>query len=462
MIRMKLISNYPQEGESIVTEIVTASPGRAPDAERKSRRTTERRFSPALEGMRGLLTLCVVFNHTAFTAGQIGYKLANVPKNGFIGVLIDRFTDVSLPMLFVLSGMLLYRPYALSTIADTKSPALGPYFWRRALRTFPAYWLCTVVVILSLNHSVLSNAWYWIRALLMLQVYQSNAMPSGMEQSWSMATDMAFYLTLPIFAVLFTKFAKRSATPAGRARRLMVPLLGIIAAGYLFNWYDHLPFMGVWPNQNNWPLGWMGFVAIGMVLATLSASFEVSPATALAPIRWINKWPIRGWVISLILTLLWCFSPLHDQGLADYRTVPVALVDHGMELIIAFLMMAPLALPHINSKFIDRVLTFTPLRLAGQISYGLYLWHIAFIYYFNGGLMGASNFWGLFGEVMAGSLGAALISFFAVERPAQKLRRRLGKATVAPSVEMIAATEDAGAGVSAPAPQARTAELVGT
>lgn len=401
--------------------------------------------------MRGLATLFVLINHTAFTATQIGY--GNVPKNGFWGIFLDRFTDPSLPILFVLSGMLLYRPWALTTIAGTRPPELRPYLWRRGLRAFPAYWFLMIVVMLSLNWSVVTNAWFWIRAALMMQVYQVNAMPTGMEQTWSMATDIAFYLTLPALAWLIHKWAGKATTPGARARRIIVPLMGIVVVGFVFNILTHLPSLGAWPISNNWPPAWMDLVAIGMILATLSAAAEVSPETMPSVARWVTKWPIRCWVISLILVWAWQFSPLHDGGMADYRTIPQTIIDHGMECLIPFLMMAPLAFEKVNSPFINNVLGFTPLRLVGKISYGVYLWHIAFIYYINGGLAGGHDFWGLTAAVTGASIGAATVSYWAVERPAQQLRRRFGKATIGPSAEYLAHTEEQASEASAePAP----------
>ena len=422
-----------------MADTIPASARQAPNIRDAQRRpATERRFSPVLEGMRGLATICVLINHTAFTAGLMGYT--GVQKQGFLADMVDRFTDPSLPILFVLSGMLLYRPWALAAIGGTKKPELRPYLWRRGLRAFPAYWLLTIVAMLSLNWPMVTNAWYWIRALLMMQVYQVNAMPMGMEQTWSMSTDIAFYLTLPFIAWALNRWAGKAATPAGRARRIIVPLLGLVVVGYTFNILTHLPALGQWPISNNWPPAWMDLVVIGMILATLSAAAEVSPSTMPSVARWITRWPIWCWLISLILVWAWQFSPLNDQGLANYRTLSQTVVSHGMECLIPFLMMAPLAFQKVNSPFINNVLTVWPLRMVGKISYGVYLWHIAFIYYIVGGLAGAHDFWLLTLEVIGASIGAATVSYFAVEQPAQRLRRRLGKATVGPSAEWLAAS----------------------
>jgi len=77
------------------------------------------------------------------------------------------------------------------------------------------------------------------------------------------------------------------------------------------------------------------------------------------------------------------------------------------------------------------------MRFLGRISYGVYLWHIAIIYFWNGSLF-AGPAW-LEAVVLPLSVLAATVSFYLVEHPAMKLRERLGKTTVEPSVAVVEA-----------------------
>jgi peptidoglycan/LPS O-acetylase OafA/YrhL len=129
-----------------------------------------------------------------------------------------------------------------------------------------------------------------------------------------------------------------------------------------------------------------------------------------------------------------------DQGTVNYPSMGMELFNTPIDLLIVALVMAPLTVPHARSRFIKTVLTWRPLVFVAKVSYGVYLWHIAVIYWFLGGLIGQHNL--IFAEVtvIGISIALATVSFYLVERPAQKLRIRLGKASREPSVAVLETT----------------------
>lgn len=415
--------------------------------------TTRRRFFPELEGMRGFAALGVLVTHVAFSSNQVGWD--EVPGfeqqgNGFFANLLQQL-HVSLPIFFVLSGMLLYRPFVLSTIAGSRKPRLRPYLWRRALRTLPGYWACLAVVLVTLNTDLISGFWDVLRPVLLLQVYEQGAHVAGLEQAWSLSTEVAFYATLPLLAAILHRFARRSSDPGQRARRILTGLsLGVIV-GIGFTIYTHQPSMGVYPMQNEWPIGWVGFIAIGMALATLSATAEVAPHAVPAPYRLVMARPLLPWAGALVVYLLACVSPVGSPGKANYPAMGQALVEHIAYLSFGLLIVAPLTVPELRSRFIKAVLSNPVTLYLGRISYGLYLWHIAIIYYYseNGVLFQVAGFGELLLVTLLGSIIAATASYYIVEKPAMALRERLGKTTRTPSVAVLDHTPE-----RAPAPAA--------
>jgi peptidoglycan/LPS O-acetylase OafA/YrhL len=395
-------------------------------------RSPKRVFFPELEGMRGLAALGVLTTHVAFSSGQLGW--ADHPGNGVWGILLNKL-EVSLPIFFVLSGTLLYRQFALNTLGAIRKPALKPYFWRRFLRVMPGYWLLAVVALPVLNHQYIHSWWQVVRPMLILQVYQHDAYVAGMEQTWSLATEVAFYFTLPLIAWGLHRIARKVADPVHRARRILWSLSVALPIGFAMCWYDHLPSLGSYPIQNTWPIENMGFIAIGMALATMSASAEVAPDRVLAPYRLVVRHPVLCWAGALAVYILCCASPVGDQSRADYPPLAQSLVNQILYLAFGLLAVAPLTVPHARSGFIEAVLTNPLMRYIGRISYGIYLWHIALIYFWNGSLFGAPAY--LEAVILPLSIGAATISFYLVENPAMKLRERLGKTTVAPSVASV-------------------------
>jgi len=89
---------------------------------------------PALDAVRGLAALAVVgFHAYKDLAGMPGWDTA-------LGTFAFSL-QWAVPVFFVLSGFLLYRPFAAAIADGTQRPAAIPFLLRRAARIFPAYWV---------------------------------------------------------------------------------------------------------------------------------------------------------------------------------------------------------------------------------------------------------------------------------------------------------------------------------
>ncbi|MEZ0075102.1 acyltransferase family protein [Planotetraspora sp. GP83] len=428
----------------MAADIVSGSGPGAKDGEPTHPRNTKRQYFPELQGIRAIAVLAVIIVHAGLTAGQLELGFMNYrPSSMAFAVVLERFTRESLPILFALSGFLLYRPFALNAIADAKKPDLGAYAWRRTLRIVPAFWLVAIIMMLTIGRDMVTGFWFAVKVLLMQHAWQG-AIPSGLESTWSMTTEVAFYVFLPPFAWLAAKFARRTADPAGRARRILVLIGLLILIGYAFSVWTHRASLPPWSPDGQWPPAWIGYLAVGMALATLSAAAETSPNAVLGPYRLVAKYPGWCWGAALIVTILFCFSPVGGQGTADYPTVANILFDQPIDLLLVFLLMAPLTVPGVRSKALNTVLTVKPLQFIGKISYGMFLWHIPFLYFWAGGLLSMDgtfpNYPLTLVIVLGGSFLAALVSYYLVEKPALRLRNTFGKASSQPSMPVLTST----------------------
>ncbi|QFU93316.1 O-acetyltransferase OatA [Amycolatopsis sp. YIM 10] len=393
-------------------------------------RSTKRRFFPQLEGMRGLAALGVLLTHVGLYSAQVAlteFPGMEQPGNGFAGVLLQQL-HVSLPIFFVLSGVLLYRPWVLAALGGTKKPGVKPYLWRRALRTLPAFWVTLAVVLIAFNSEGIQNVWHVVRPFLLLHVYENEAWVFGLEQSWSLSTEIAFYALLPVLAWALHRVARGGADVAAKARRILLVLGAVVVAGFAFAAYTFTESLGSWPIEDKWPLKWMGFIAVGMALATLSAAAELQPEKSPSLYRFLARKPASAWAAALVVYLIACFQPFGDSGSANYPDMAQGMVEQVLYLSFGLLAVAPLTLPDTRSRLIDAVLTNRVMLYLGKISYGLYLWHIAIIYFWNEGAFGADGFWKLLGICLAGSIVAATLSYYLIESPAMRLREKLGKA----------------------------------
>src|SRR5258708_3347975 len=85
------------------------------------------------DGLRALAALAIVVLHVTSATGAVQATGA--------GRYFARL-DVGVTIFFVISGFLLYRPFVRSHLDHARGAiALGSFWWRRALRIFPAYWV---------------------------------------------------------------------------------------------------------------------------------------------------------------------------------------------------------------------------------------------------------------------------------------------------------------------------------
>src|SRR4051812_39921709 len=97
-------------------------------------RPTERSVRPGrfplMDAVRAIAALSIFGFHLA--------RLVSLPhwSHDYVNTLA-----AGVPVFFVISGFLLYRPFALADLRDEPAPAPGPYAWRRFLRIVPAFWV---------------------------------------------------------------------------------------------------------------------------------------------------------------------------------------------------------------------------------------------------------------------------------------------------------------------------------
>src|SRR5262249_59108671 len=96
----------------------------------------------------------------------------------------------------------LFRPFVLARAQGSVAPSVATYLRRRALRILPAYWVCVAVCMTVLPQSVPVSGGDWLRYLTLTQIYVPNWGRPGLTQTWSLATQAAFYVLLPLLAAL--------------------------------------------------------------------------------------------------------------------------------------------------------------------------------------------------------------------------------------------------------------------
>ena len=376
--------------------------------------TAGHRIKPA-DGVRGLAALAIVVHHASFATGRT--------YDGDLVAAINARLDVGVAVFFVLSGYLLFEPCARAIADDRPLPDRRHFFRRRAVRIFPAYWVA-LVIQLVLGLIAVKGVIGFLLNVSLTQIYVEGYVLTGIIQSWTVATEIGFYLLLP--------FVASYAAHLGRGRTIsqrMLLLWGLCAVGVAFSAGSRLvvdgldlPGSGVY---RYWVFANTDYFAAGMALAVLMVGAGRSARFADLRARMFAR---PGWWYAGAAGVMWITSTQIDAplGLLTGRT-DIEMARHAGYLLVAVLVVAPACCSTDPTTWSARFLGSRPLVFLGMVSYGLYLWHQIFLYNASAdeGLIFQWTGWPPFDApftqvfllVAAGGIALGAASWYLVERP---------------------------------------------
>jgi peptidoglycan/LPS O-acetylase OafA/YrhL len=309
-----------------------------------------------LTGIRAVAALLVVLTHAAYTTGKYG--------QGYAGLVYSRL-ELGVPIFFVLSGFLLFRPWVLAAASGTPSPSVRRYAWHRVRRIMPAY-VVTVLAAYLVYHFRTGgpnpgHTWIGLfRNLTLTQIYTDNYLYAflhqGLTQMWSLAVEVAFYAALPVLAyLLLVALCRRSWRPG----RLLFGLAALAAVSPL--WLVLVHETDVLPDGARlWLPTYLAWFVGGMVLAVLQAM------------------GVRVYALACIPLALVCFfivaTPIAGEPTTSPAQLREALVKTAFYAVIAALLVAPLALG--DRGWYARWLAGRTMVFLGEISYEIFLIHL--------------------------------------------------------------------------------------
>jgi peptidoglycan/LPS O-acetylase OafA/YrhL len=394
-----------------------------------SRTPTGGRRLAGIEGLRAMAALFVLIHHSA------GHLSENPTLLGFF-----RSTELAgagLTLFFVLSGFLLYRPFAQRLVYGDDGPDLRRYFMNRALRIYPAYvvvFLSTTLVLGSAytgNPAILGDdsvgriddPGTFVADLLLVQTFIPSTMLTGLGVAWSMGAEIGFYLLLPLAgAVAAALVARRWRSPvAASAPAVVAIVVGLVLTGRIaeaktaLSPADALAY--------SWGPTWTAVLdrsvlaqadlfGYGMLAAVAAVAMARRPGRAHRESR-------RSLVVVAAL------------GIAVIAALRGGVFQTNVTGVAAALLITAVAVPSLapgGTSLLARCLDFAPLKFLGLISYSLYLWHLPIIWWLKqrnlvdesslaGGLAGITL-------VLITSVALACVTYALVERPALSLRSR--------------------------------------
>jgi peptidoglycan/LPS O-acetylase OafA/YrhL len=337
---------------------------------------------------------------------------------------------------FVISGFVLYRPFAAARFNATPAPPLVPYAVRRVARIVPAYWVALAIVSVLLSEHYVHTIGGALRYFGFAQLYGgwNTVVSGGIAPAWTLCVEVTFYASLPLLALAI----RRLASGRGFLRSEMAFCGGLIFGGLVWQLVVLLRV----PVDNVWQLPLLGMLpgsidlfAFGMALAALSVAYQ----NGLRPpwLRAVERLPWLLWLLAL-----GAFFAIGELGsLAGSHFTVWWLITHELKAIGSVLLLAPLVIGSTRRDLLRRILGSRPLLYLGSISYGIYLWHYPLLQRWRPTFVHHGE-WFTFLVLSAVTVAVASASFYLIERPAQRLARRylssrssrLTDAPVAPSL----------------------------
>lgn len=335
----------------------------------------------ALDGLRGIAVLLVVFMHMfVWMRGMVSPASAAI-----LGQTEDvwGFGTTGVELFFVLSGFLLFMPYARALLGLKRFPSTRKFYTRRVLRIVPAYWVALLITIVAGMQTFLpalapANGIGWQNFLLhFLFLHNADYQVDFSMNSvyWSMAVEAQFYLLLPLLAMFACNLVITGRTRL--LRILVVAALLLTPATQVFIWVLSITSPGLYEHRNIFDVPAYSILFLTGMLCSVA---YIKLTEANGKVGWLHVGDAttirRLCAIGALTVIIYIVlvRALGDKGL---------MLDGGGTLFNSLFAYHLLALAYgclllaavLGKSFWRLVLSSAPLRFVGLISYSIYIWH---------------------------------------------------------------------------------------
>ncbi len=347
------------EGAEVVATRVSAQRGVTGEAKMRSGVVDPRGHMPVLDGVRGLAILLVLITHFVAdvpATNRAEWAITRVAGYGMFGV--DLF--------FVLSGFLI-----TGILIDSKKPGgysvyFRNFYMRRSLRIFPLYYGVLVCIFAiaplipffrgpQLDTLTHEQGWAWTYLVNVFIWHHGGYGLPYIDHFWSLAVEEHFYFFWPLVVWACPR-------PALVKVSLWVAIASLVARMVLSDYMLPLSVYVLTPFR-------LSALCLGGLLAAV--------ARAPGGVQVLNR-AARPMSIAAVVTLVGTYAfnqvvhafflPLHELRNTTFTVLFGALIVHA-------LVASPTSLS-------GRFLYSSSMRFLGKYSYGLYVFHHFFSYYF--------------------------------------------------------------------------------
>lgn len=392
-----------------------------------------------IEGLRAIAIAVVVVGHVFYLNPE---PTGEYPDIGPLSAYLFPQMPLGVILFFALSGFLLYRPFASAIVRGKALPSRRNYLRNRALRILPAYW--TMLILAALVFGVATaressssemgrilDPLTLLAAATLIQNYIPDTVLTGIPGTWSLAVEAAFYISLPLLALLAAKVAARGSGRDHRRRSAFVPVLLLVAIGlsgkaaalivpatasgthaYGADWHSVIEW-SFWSHAD--------LFAFGMAVAILRVDFEDGLLRLPA---WWSRAALASAALIAVSAAVFLESAITSTVMAHVSNYAYdTLMAAACGVFLAIVVLSPNR-GHRRPRIVSFLET-RPMVATGLVSYSLFLCHVPVFLWLRSHLPQSSGVSGfILNLTMVGVIAGliAALSYRHVELPA--LRRK--------------------------------------
>jgi peptidoglycan/LPS O-acetylase OafA/YrhL len=361
-----------------------------------------------LEAYRGLAALGIVVYY-AYQSSRItaAYIYEGTPFHNLF-----RNLEAGVAWFFVLSGFLIFLPFAKAAILQQNPQSARGFLVRRAIRIVPLYYVA-IIVVWTWNYSGNPEQWLaLLEHLTFTQTFDRRFIFYIIGPSWLLAVEMLFYFLMAAVGPLAFRVCRKFNTPVVRARVLIAALVVALGASLLYKAYiqyvaeipesDYPFYFGLFAKLDNFVLGML--IAVWVVRAANQTSFDRVEALLLR---------LAGAALLLATFYL------------RFEISSVNLYFHTLSALAFSLVLVSTVLGPRDSGW-QAFFSHPFLKLLGLVSYSLYLWHgsIMLVIEKNGMVNFKDPIAFIFSTLLVSgvAIGIGWLSYITLEYPTMLLR----------------------------------------
>jgi peptidoglycan/LPS O-acetylase OafA/YrhL len=314
-----------------------------------------------INGLRGYAILGVIYFHLlGVMFNQPGWLTINI--GSFVIMPLTYLSNgwVGVNLFFILSGFVLYLPYATGNRDFSGKRSILVFLKHRAARLFPLYYIAIIISIIFILHQTNVQEWaFWKQTLLMFtftfNFTKETFIPPHNYVLWSLGIEVLFSLIFPLLVM----------TIKNKGIRFFA--IAVFCFSFLVRALSHFyPEYQVAPHLN-------------MIKDSLAGRLDDFVTGMLLCHLWHGNWKANWFknnaeflflLSLLVITIGFYFSDYVFLGFAPDWTEPFinTVFQMGFAMIIFSLL-------YMRQNMLRYLFTNKFVQLSGMMCYSLYLWH---------------------------------------------------------------------------------------